>query len=558
MEGYPNEEMQRTKSKSDVAVGSFAAFSEISLRERIRRLLDQSMLLFIIGVAIAFAISVTLYLHGRLSAVETTPAVLIFIFFKAAVEIWCSLYAGYFVFISFYYLATVGRDKKNDKLAGIESTCPPLVIVYLCCNDIDEDCLESLCRTETSGKLKIIVHDDSVSENEQKKVDEITAGLSKKYGLDMGVLRRGNREGGKPGALNYVLGLIPESFEWMLICDNDSMATDPLWYRRVAHDLIDPSLGIVQFRNVGDDSKSRGSLHRVLHRSIDVFEVFVFPAERYGWLPFFGHNAILRLSAVREVGGFQPGEFADDIDMSIRLNLAGYRITYRKDISYSEAHPDNYRAFRARSYKWAYGCSSILRRWAIPVLQSKVLKLRQKFFFFIFIGFYFTQIALLAYLFVAYILMPLLIPQYDFSPIFTVLGGSLVIVLMYLPTFAYFLGNNMVLKWPGFALTVGLVYGSIDFISARAIIDCALRLKRTWVPTNTVRSGRSFELSSYIESAMGFCILAIPYVKLPHLLYLPCTYLFAMKFLAVPVLYLVYRQADSLPGVMKKKIGNGA
>lgn len=533
------------QSVQDNAV-SAVSYGQIGVRSRIKSLLDHSMLLFVVGIATTFAISLAFYLHSRLSTVETTPTILAFIFFKAAVEVWCSLYAGYFIFISLYFLATVGKNKSNSKMTSPSSVCPSLAIVYLCCDDINQDCLESLCRTKTQGRLKIIVHDDSGDLDEQKKVDEIVGELSKKYGLDMVVLRRGNREGGKPGALNYVLSNIPESFEWMLICDNDSMAMDPAWYMKVSPDLRDSALACVQFRNVGSTQKSLSGLQKQLHNSINVFEVFVSPAERYGWLPFFGHNGILKISAVRKVGGFQPGEFADDIDMSVRLNLAGYRIRYRKDIAFSEAHPENYRAFRARSYKWAYGCASVLRRWTLPVLKSNVLKLRQKFFFFIFIGFYYTQIVLLAYLSVTYILLPLLIPEYDFSPIFTVFGGSLVIVLMFLPTLAYFLGNDMLLKWPGFALTVGLVYGSIDFVSARALLDCAFKRKRTWVPTNTVRSGRPFHLTSYLESMMGFCILAIPYVRLPHLLYLPCTYLFALKFIAIPALYLVYRKKEPL------------
>jgi cellulose synthase/poly-beta-1,6-N-acetylglucosamine synthase-like glycosyltransferase len=164
--------------------------------------------------------------------------------------------------------------------------------------------------------------------------------------------------------------------------------------------------------------------------------------------------------------------------MSLRLHLAKYRIHYRKDISFSEAHPDNYRAFRARSYKWAYGCASVLRRWGRKVLWHRDLNWRQKFFFFIFIGFYYTQIALLGYLFVTYILLPFLIPGYEFSPLFSILGGSLVIFLMYLPTLAYFIGNGRLRHWPAFALIVGLVYGSIDFVSAWALIDCTLKRKR--------------------------------------------------------------------------------
>jgi len=209
-------------------------------------------------------------------------------------------------------------------------------------------------------------------------------------------------------------------------------------------------------------------------------------------------------------------------------------------IDFSEDHPDNYRAFRARSYKWAYGCTSVFKRWTWSILKSSELKIQQKFFFFIFIGFYFTQFALLMYLAVTYFLIPFIIPQYEFTPIYSIFGGSLVLLLMYLPTLAYYLGNDRLRQWPGFALTVGLIYGSIDFVSARAMLDCFLKRKRIWVPTNTIKSESTIPLTAWLESLFGFGMLAIPYVMLPHLLYLPCSYLFALKFMASPLLYLIY------------------
>ncbi|MCK5603300.1 glycosyltransferase family 2 protein [Candidatus Pacearchaeota archaeon] len=512
------------------------------IQKALNSLIDRAMLLFVLGITCAFTVTLAFYLSNRLTGVDASPTIMVFILFKAVIEIWCSLYAGYFVFISLYYLGIIGKKTREDIVNN--SDCPSLVAVYLCCEDVVPDCLESLCNTKTNNSFKIIVHDDSQSLKEKHKVDQTVQMLSEKYDVDIEVMRRGNREGGKPGAMNYVLQRIPESFEWMLLCDNDSLSMDTNWYLKVSPKLRDPKLACVQFRNVGTTHESASGLMKNLTSSIDVFEVFVSPAERYGWLPFFGHNGILRLSAVREVGGFQPGEFADDIDMSIRLNLKGYRIHYRKDIAFSESHPENYRAFRARSYKWAYGCSSVLRRWTMPILKSKEMKLQQKFFFFIFIGFYFTQILLLSYLTITYFIMPLMIPRYDFSPIFSVFGGSLVIFLMYLPTIAYYLGNDILHKWPAFGLSVGMIYGSIDFVSARAVIDCLLKRERTWIPTNTVKSGFSNPVSSWFESAMGFGMLAIPFVMLPHLLYLPCSYLFALKFLSIPLLYMVYKKVD--------------
>ena len=121
------------------------------------------------------------------------------------------------------------------------------------------------------------------------------------------------------------------------------------------------------------------------------------------------------------------------------------------------------------------------------------------------------------------------------------LGGSLVLLLMYLPTLAYSIGNGKLRDWPGLAATVGTVYGSIDFVSARAVIDSAFRRPRTWVPTNTVRSRDAVPAGAWIESATGFLLLAVPFIMLPHLLYLPCSYVFAMKFMVVPLLYVIYR-----------------
>ena len=66
-------------------------------------------------------------------------------------------------------------------------------------------CLESLCKTNTNGPFKIIVHDDSQTPDEKSKVDETVQSLSERYDVELEVLRRGNREGGKPGAMNYVL-----------------------------------------------------------------------------------------------------------------------------------------------------------------------------------------------------------------------------------------------------------------------------------------------------------------------------------------------------------------
>jgi hypothetical protein len=81
----------------------------------------------------------------------------------------------------------------------------------------------------------------------------------------------------------------------------------------------------------------------------------------------------------------------------------------------------------------------------------------------------------------------------------------------------------------------------LDFVSARAVVDCYAGRKRRWVPTNTIGGSATIPMSAWWEFLAGTSLIVVPAVMLPHLLYLPCTYVFAAKFMASPVLYRVYR-----------------
>jgi cellulose synthase/poly-beta-1,6-N-acetylglucosamine synthase-like glycosyltransferase len=125
---------------------------------------------------------------------------------------------------------------------------------------------------------------------------------------------------------------------------------------------------------------------------------FLAPAARFGWMPFIGHTALLRTSAVLSVGGLTPDFFSDDLDLTVRLNLARFRIAYAPDNEMGEKHPASYTAFHQRSYKWAYGCLQTLRAHWGNVLLSQHFSFAEKLLFFQFAGFYCLQCVLLAYL----------------------------------------------------------------------------------------------------------------------------------------------------------------
>jgi len=86
----------------------------------------------------------------------------------------------------------------------------------------------------------------------------------------------------------------------------------------------------------------------------------------------------------------------------------------------------------------------------------------------------------------------------------------------------------------------GLVYGGTDFSVLRGVTDAIGRRRRAWIPTNGV-TANAFDLVLFAEAGFGLVLLLVPILYLPELLYLPCWFLFAGKFLFGPALSLLYR-----------------
>jgi len=88
---------------------------------------------------------------------------------------------------------------------------------------------------------------------------------------------------------------------------------------------------------------------------------------------FSGCCALLRLSAVESVGGFAFGHLTEDLDVSNRLWIAGWRGIYCGDVvNYGEV-PFTYNDFRRQQERWACGTARCMRAYFLPILQSKRL-----------------------------------------------------------------------------------------------------------------------------------------------------------------------------------------
>lgn len=489
----------------------------------------------LLGSTVLFALGYASYLFHTYQIMILTPFAVGLFFFKMAVELSASFFAFTFVYSAIAYLLIRETPPPSTELTSY----PPVGIVYLCCHDLDRKALASLAGLTYPGALYLIVHDDADTPQAQAEVNAVVEALRPDGGREVLLLRRSRRDGGKAGALNYVLKHTGHLYDYFLLCDNDTMALDPQPLEQALPYFTDDQVAVVQGRSVPVIRPDVSAVNRVLSRSIDAFHLFLSICARFGWLPFIGHNALLRTRSVLEAGGFTPGYFSDDLDLTIRLNLRGLTVRYAPDIRLGETHPPSYTAFRKRTYKWAYGCIQTLRAHAWAVLTSPRLSLAEKVSFFQFAGFYVGQTLLLPYLALTFGVLPFFLQGAQVNPLPGIIVGSLIVGVIFLPILAYFVKERQWATGLKTALLCGLVYGATDFCCARGVWDCLWKRQRPWTPTNQ-RSQERSQRALLGEALFGLLLLAIPLVTLPAFLYIPCLYLFAGKFLLGPALVLFY------------------
>ena len=412
-------------------------------------------------------------------------------------------------------------------------------ILYLCCDDLDTEALESLAQLDYEGVLYLIIHDDSKSNSTRAQVDATAERLRRQKQWEVMVLRRPRREGGKAGALNYVLDQTAHLYEYFLLCDNDSTAQDVLTIEKALPYFQDENVAIVQCRSVAVDSPDYSPVNRLLSRSINAFHVFFSVQSKFGWQPFIGHNAFLRTRSVREVGGFTPGFFSDDLDLTVRLNLKGYAVAYAPEISIGEKHPAQLLVVsqaelqvgvRLHADPEGTRCfgideSPLLFCREIVVLSIRGILCRSDGIVALSGRHFPADAAFLADLPDALGSQPDRRKPYRFP---------------HLPAYpGLFHQRKKAERLLGLhgGLRISL-WGNRFFLRTGGL-DCLFNRDKEWIPTNSRSEGHG-NLGLMAEALYGILLLSIPAISFPALMYLPCSYLFGGKFLFGPAISVLY------------------
>ena len=255
------------------------------------------------------------------------------------------------------------------------------------------------------------------------------------------LLRQANA--GKPAALNT--GIAAARHEIVVMVDGDTLF-EPHTIRNLVGPLEDPSVGAVSGNTkVGN---RRGLLGRWQH--IEYVIGFNLDRRMYDVLRCLptvpGAIGAFRRQALAEVGGVSNDTLAEDTDLTMALNRAGWRVVYEESARAWTEAPATLRQLWRQRYRWCYGTMQAMWKHRPALREGNALG---RF------G--------LPYLFLFQVLLPLLAPAID---LFAVYG---LVFLNPVPVATYWLAFN------GFQLLLGAYAFRLDGESPRPLWAATLQ-----------------------------------------------------------------------------------
>lgn len=217
-------------------------------------------------------------------------------------------------------------------------------------------------------RLELQVLDDSTDETEgiaRAAVEEL-----RDRGINATYVRRPDRHGYKAGALDF--GLKLAHGELVAIFDAD-FVPQASFLRDIVGHFTDPRIGMVQTRweHMNRDHSLLTSIQALMLDGHHMVE----NRARFGagnMFNFSGTGGMWRRRAIEDAGGWEHDTLTEDLDLSYRAQLAGWRFVYRGDVLTPAELPEDMSAFRAQQYRWAKGTVQTARKLLTRVARSEL------------------------------------------------------------------------------------------------------------------------------------------------------------------------------------------
>lgn len=278
------------------------------------------------------------------------------------------------------------------------------------------------------GKLEIQVLDDS--NDETPAIIERWLLQHPEHAANVHHIRRTDRSGYKAGALAH--GNTLTKAEFFAIFDAD-FRPEPDFLETLMPHFSDSRVGVVQAR--WEFSNRRSSfLTRFQGMFLDAHFV-VEQAARYQSGLFFNFNGtagIWRRATLEDAGGWTPDTVTEDLDVSYRAQLKGWRFVYLPDYTVFSELPENLTAFKSQQRRWTKGGIQVMRKQLATILRSNVpARIKREAACHLLVGFIHPLLVLFALILVPYLLFGTRLSGtwIIFNPVIVILTGGITVAL---------------------------------------------------------------------------------------------------------------------------------
>ena len=416
--------------------------------------------------------------------------------------------------------------------------------------------------------LEIQVLDDSTDET--RSIAEQAVRRHAAQGLDIKYLHRTDRTGYKAGALEA--GLQVARGEFVAIFDADFLPTPDFLMRLLPH-FADPKVGMVQARwgHINQDYSLLTKIQSILLDGHFVLEHG--GRNRAGcFFNFNGTAGIWRRTAIADAGGWQHDTLTEDLDLSYRAQLRGWRFVFLPDVVAPAEVPVEMNAFKSQQHRWAKGSIQTCRKLLPAILASgQPLSVKAEAFFHLTANFNYPLMCLLSIL-----MFPSMVIRYNMGWYEMLLID---VPLFFAATFSvcnfYMVSQREIhrdwktrLKYLPFLMSIGI---GLCINNSRAVFEAMFNKQSEFARTPKYRIegdadewvGKKYRQSvavqPLLELALGLYFTATVFYALANGIYgtLPFLMLFQIGFLYTGLVSIVQQYAGDDAVVLNTQVASG-
>ena len=424
-----------------------------------------------------------------------------------------------------YYLSYLySRNKNKVPTPKGKFTKLPMVTVQLPIYNemyVVERLISTVCDIDYPKELlEIQVLDDSTDKTTE--IAQSCVDYYKDKGFNIECLHRENREGYKAGALRE--GLKSAKGELVAIFDADFMPPRD-FLKRTVDFFFDSQVGIVQVRwgHVNQDYSTLTKSQSILLDGHFMIE----QTARFNNGMFFNFNGtagVIRKECIESSGGWQHDTLTEDLDLSYRAQLCGWKLVYLKDTTADAELPVDMNAFKSQQHRWAKGGVQTAFKILPQVFRNKDLpfKVKSEAFFHLFgnISYILLLLLLLLMFPMGFFWQSVAWHKLVLFNLFAISAGTLSFAFFYALTVKETHGDNWLhyLKFVPVAISVG---AGIAVNNSKAVLEAFIGKKSEFVRTpkfavtsksDNWRTRKSYvsskEITALIEITLGilFCL----------------------------------------------------